>query len=152
MKEGADFHSPPPPDDPHDPLLAALRKHLGENFGQEPPAALWAGIRQQLPGTPRPWWRNRRLLPLLALLVGIVALGVFSARQNGWLGGHAGTQVAANNSAEGIHAQEATAGNKAKTIISQPSDERATSKSRTATAAAANATAPGIAFDAHAMG
>jgi hypothetical protein len=71
MKENA---TPAPPgNDAPDPLLAALQQRLGD-YGAAPPPGAWAGIRQRLPLAPRPWWRRpRRLLPLLALLLGLVA-------------------------------------------------------------------------------
>lgn len=67
---------PRPDDDASDPLLAALRQRLG-NYGQAPPPGAWAAIRGQLPPLPeaRPWWRSRRLLPLLLLLLGVVGTG-----------------------------------------------------------------------------
>ncbi|MGI4871308.1 MAG: outer membrane beta-barrel protein [Janthinobacterium lividum] len=71
----------PPPDDANDPLLAALRQHLGP-YGQAPPPAAWAAIRQQLPqpAPVRPWWYRRRLLALLGLLLGLVAVGTLAVR------------------------------------------------------------------------
>ena len=63
-----------PDDDASDPLLTALRQRLGD-YGEAPPPGAWAGIRQRLPAPPaaRPWWQTRRLLPLLAVLLGLVA-------------------------------------------------------------------------------
>ena len=62
-----------PDDDASDPLLTALRQHLG-GYGEAPPPGAWAGIRQRLPtAAARPWWQTRRLLPLLAVLLGLVA-------------------------------------------------------------------------------
>jgi hypothetical protein len=59
-------------DDARDPLLAALQQRL-RDYGAAPPPGAWAGIRQRLPVVPRPWWRRpRRVLPLLALLLGLV--------------------------------------------------------------------------------
>jgi hypothetical protein len=75
--------TPPRPDDEaRDPLLTALQQRL-HDYGQAPPPSAWAAIRQQLPpAAPRPWWRrSRRLLPLLALLLGLVAVGTLAVRQ-----------------------------------------------------------------------
>ena len=72
--------TPPRPDDEaRDPLLTALQQRL-RDYGQAPPPGAWAAIRQQLPpAPPRPWWRrSRRLLPVLALLLGLVAVGTLA--------------------------------------------------------------------------
>jgi hypothetical protein len=73
---------PTPPrsdDEARDPLLTALQQRL-HDYGQAPAPGAWAAIRQQL--APRPWWRRpRRLLPLLALLLGLVAVGTLAVRQ-----------------------------------------------------------------------
>ncbi|MDO7875657.1 hypothetical protein Q5H93_13010 [Hymenobacter sp. ASUV-10] len=61
-----------------DPLFDALREQLAD-YGQEPPAHLWAGIRQQLPApVALPQRRRRRawsvaLLALLLLVTGVVS-------------------------------------------------------------------------------
>jgi hypothetical protein len=61
-----------PPDDARDPLLNTLRERLGD-YGAPPPPGAWAGIRKRLPAPVLPWWRRPgRLLPLLALLLGLV--------------------------------------------------------------------------------
>jgi hypothetical protein len=72
--------TPPRPDDEaRDPLLTALQQRL-HDYGQAPAPGAWAAIRQQL--APRPWWRRpRRLLPLLALLLGLVVVSTLTVQQ-----------------------------------------------------------------------
>ena len=76
--------TPPSPDDEaRDPLLAVLQQRLGD-YGQAPPPGAWGAIRQQLPQSAAPqYWRRRprRLLPLLALLLGLVAVGTLAVHQ-----------------------------------------------------------------------
>ena len=57
-----------------DPLFDALRTRLAD-YGQEPPAPLWAGIRAQLrPPVARPW-RRHRWAPALLLGLLLAVLG-----------------------------------------------------------------------------
>jgi hypothetical protein len=75
---------PTPPhsdDEARDPLLTALQQRL-HDYAQAPPPGAWAAIRQQLPpAIPRPWWRqSRRLLPLLGLLFGLLAVSTLVIR------------------------------------------------------------------------
>jgi hypothetical protein len=62
-----------------DDLYDALRGRLAD-YGQEPPAPLWAGIRAQLPPVAAPQLRPRRrksVVALLLLLLAIVGVGTW---------------------------------------------------------------------------
>ena len=96
-----------PTDNASDPLLTALRQRLGD-YGEAPPPGAWVGIRQRLPAPvgAQPWWRRpRRLLPLLALLLGLVAAGLLTRRVARPVGGPATSGAAATHSAPGTTTQ-----------------------------------------------